>query len=70
MSRQERSFTNAGWLLLSDLLIGIAPRANLQPPADPAQTFRGIGRAGGPADGAFLDPLQLIRLNGALRLFQ
>ncbi len=57
-------------LLLETLLIRIAPCADLQPPANPAQPFGGIGRALGPAHRALVDSFDLIRHHGSLRLFQ
>ncbi len=57
-------------LLLNALLIGIAPGADLQPAAHPAQPFGGIGSASRAADGTFLQALHLIGHHGPLRLVQ
>jgi hypothetical protein len=57
-------------LLLSDLLIGIAPSADFQPPAYPAQRLFRIWRARRTADRALFDALDLIRDNRTLRLSQ
>src|SRR5271166_609573 len=57
-------------LLLHALLIGIAPCADLQAPANPAQPFGRIGRTLGAADRALVHSLHLIRHHGSLRLFQ
>jgi len=57
-------------LLLQTLLIRIAPRADLQAPANPTQPFGRIGRALSSADRALVHSLQLIRHHGSLRLFQ
>lgn len=58
-------------LLGRHLLIGVAPRADLQAAADPAKLFVGIVGNGSPfaaADGALGKPLQRVRLNGLLGL--
>src|SRR5215471_3831809 len=66
MSLPEPSSTNGRWLLLSDLLIGIAPRADLQSPADPAKLFGRIRRTWGAAHRTLLHALDLVGCNGAL----
>ena len=58
------------WLLLSGLLIGVPPRADLQPPADPTQPFGGIGSARRAANGATGGMLQLVRFDRTLGFFQ
>src|SRR5690349_16887875 len=70
MSPPGRSSTKRRWLLLSDLLIGIAPRADLQPPAHPAQLLLGIGSARRAAHRTLFDALELIGDNRALGLIQ
>ena len=61
---------NARSLLLNGWLIGIAPRADLEPTADPAQSLGGIRRAGGAADRALGDTRQLIRDHRSLGFLQ
>ena len=56
--------------LLNGLLIGIAPGADLQPAADPAQALRRVGCANGPANGTLLRSLGLIGHHGKLGLIQ
>jgi hypothetical protein len=67
---RELLFTSGGSLLLSDLLIGIAPRADLKAPANPAQRFRGVRRARRAAHGALLQTLNLIEHNRLLGFVQ
>ena len=62
--------TSGRWLLLNALLIGIAPRADLQPAADPAQPLRRVGRANSAANGTLIRSLGLIGHHGKLHLIQ
>jgi hypothetical protein len=48
------------------LLIGIAPGADFEPTANPAQALGRIRRANGAANAALGRPLGLIRHNGSL----
>ena len=48
------------WLLLNALLIGIAPGADLQTPANPTEAFSRIRRACGAAHNTLLGVLNLI----------
>ena len=68
--RRELSSTSGRWLLLNGLLIGIAPSADLQAAANPAQAFRGIGRANRAADRTLLRALGLIGHHRKLGLIQ
>jgi hypothetical protein len=63
-------YTSERWLLLSGLLIGIAPSADLQPAANPAQAFRGIRRTNRTTDRTLLGALGLIGHHRQLRLIQ
>ncbi len=67
---REPSSTSGRSLLLNGLLIGIAPGADLQPAANPAQPFGGIGCANGAAHRALFHALGQIRHHGTLRLIQ
>src|SRR5579871_3520329 len=69
-SLPRRLSTSGRSLLLNGLLIGIAPRADLQPTAHPAKTFGGIRRTHGSAHRALVDALELVALNGALGVLQ
>src|SRR5580692_7448948 len=69
-SPRERSCTNGRSLLLNALLIGIAPRADFQAPANPAQSFNGIGRATRATHRTLLHALDLIRHHRTLRLVE
>jgi hypothetical protein len=55
-------------LLLNALLIGIAPGADLKPPANPAQAFRRIWCASSAAHRAFGETLDLVRHDRPLGL--
>ena len=63
-------FTNERSLLLSGLLIGIAPRADFQAATDPAQRLFTVGRASGAANRALVHALELIGNNGTFRLIE
>ena len=61
---------NERWLLLNGLLIGIAPCADLQATADPAQSLRGIRGTCPAANGTLPQSLDLIGLNRPFGFFE
>src|SRR5580658_3657442 len=70
MSPRELLSTSGRSLLLNALLIGIAPRADFQTPANPAQPFRRIGGAIPATNSTLLHALHLIRHHRTLRLIE
>src|SRR6202163_1374313 len=69
-SLRERFSTNGRWLLLNDLLIRIAPSADFQPAATPAQSLSRIRSTGRATNGTLPQSLDLIGLDRALRFFK
>lgn len=57
-------------LLLNGLLIGIAPRADLQSAANPAQAFGGVRRTRRATHRTILQALELVQFDGALGFIQ
>lgn len=51
-------------------MIAVAPRANLQAAANPAQTFRRVRRTWRPADDAPAGQVQFVRFKRKLGLFE